>query len=65
MITVELSEIEAGRFKRFQECYSAFGILYDAGVFDLKGATAVIDKDISGKIKAIHFDRVSRYPFHS
>lgn len=61
ILTVELSELQAERFVQFQKYYSEFSILVEAGVFDLKGAQAVIDFKDDGEIQDVVFNKLTRY----
>ena len=61
ILTVEMSELQAERFVQFQKYYTEFTILIEAGVFDLKGAQAVIDFKDDGQIQDVKFNNVFRY----
>lgn len=59
LIKVELTPEDALMFKKFQEHYADFAILYSSGVFNVKNGHAVLNFDSNGTLVTIEFKILS------
>jgi hypothetical protein len=55
LIKIELTNEEALMFRKFQEHYEDFALLYEAGVFNVKNGHAVLNFDSNGTLITIEF----------
>lgn len=59
MQTISLTDEEAISFKRWRQYQDTFGILSNAGVFNLSNGSAELHFDSEGKIAAINIHQVA------
>jgi hypothetical protein len=61
MTTIELTEEEVEQFKAFRQHQDRFNVLYDAGFFNIRGASGTVHFDSEGNIRKIESISVKMY----